>query len=113
MRAVTDEADVDPDLKQRNQKWAQALSVPYVEGFERALELDGVDIVSIGHEIERRADLATRAATAGKHLWIDKYIGATVEECDDVVERVEAAGVKSIVPSYVYGELVGRSRAAD
>ncbi len=111
VRAVTDEADVEPELKQKNQKWAQALNVPYVEGFDHALELDGVDIVSIGHEIERRADLAIRAAAAGKHLWIDKYIGATIEECDDVVERVEAAGVKSIVPSYVYGELVGRSRA--
>lgn len=109
--AVTDESDVEPELKSENEKRARELNVPYVEGFDRALQLDDVDIVSIGHEIERRADLAIRAAAAGKHLWIDKYIGATIEECDEVVKRVETAGVKSIIPSYVYGELVGRSRA--
>lgn len=109
--AVTDEADIEPELKALNQEAADELGVPYVEGFDRALEMDGVDIVSIAHEIERRADLAQRAAAAGKHLWIDKFIGATIEECDDVVAAVEAAGVKSIVAAYVYGELVGRSKA--
>ena len=107
--AVADEADVEPELKTLDQQWADQLGVPFVEGVDRALELPGVDIVSIGHEIERRADLIGRAATAGKHLWIDKFPGATIEECDAVVAAVEAAGVRAIVPSYTYGELARQS----
>ena len=80
------------------------------EGVDDALELEDVDIVSIGHEIERRAHLIARAAQAGKHVWIDKFLGASVAECDEVVDVVEAAGVVALVPSYTYGELVGRSR---
>ena len=109
--AVTDEVDIEPELKAVNKKWAQQLDVPYIEGVDRALERADVDILSIGHEIERRADLALRGAAAGKHLWIDKFIGASIDECDAVVKGVEAAGVKSIIPSYIYGELVRQSRA--
>ena len=109
--AVADEPDIEPELKALNQSWADELDIPYVEGVDRALEMNGVDIVSIGHEIERRADLAVRAAAAGKHLWIDKFIGANIEECDAVVAAVEHAGVRSIIPSYVYGELAAQARA--
>ena len=69
--AVADEVDIEPELKAVNQEWAQKLEVPYIEGVDCALERTDVDVLSIGHEIERRADLALRGAAAGKHLWID------------------------------------------
>ncbi|MEW6750705.1 MAG: Gfo/Idh/MocA family oxidoreductase [Candidatus Latescibacterota bacterium] len=109
--AVADFPDVEPALGALNREWAARLQVPYLEDIEAALGLAGVQIVSIGHEIERRADLAIRAARAGKHLWIDKFIGATVEECDAVVRAVAAAGVKAVVPSFAYGELLRQARA--
>ena len=108
--AVSDDENISPDLKKLNRKWARDLDVPYIEGVDHALELKGVDIVSIGHEIERRADLSLRAAAAGKHLWIDKFIGATIEECNTVVAGIDAAGVKSIVANYTYGELMCQSQ---
>ena len=110
--AVTDDTDIDPQLDQTNQSWADQLGVPYISGIDRALELSGVDVVSIGHEIERRADLICRAAGAGKHLWIDKFLGASLEECDTAVQAVEDAGIRAIVPSYAYGELVRRAEFA-
>ena len=110
--AVADESDIEPELKAANEHWAKELGVPYIEGVEKALERDGIDIVSIGHEIERRADLAARCATAGKHLWIDKYIGATMAECDTAVAAVEASGVHAIIPSFAYGQLVRQSLRA-
>ena len=106
--AVADEADISPDLRATNQRWARDLGVPYVEGVDAALARPDVDVVSIGHEIERRADLICRAARAGKHLWIDKFLGADLAECDRVVGAVEAAGVQAIVPSFAYGDLVHR-----
>lgn len=107
--AVTDEPDIDPDLMKMNRKWADELNVPYIDGVDAAYDRDDVDIVSIGHEIERRADLIKRAVSRGKRVWIDKFIGSTMEECDAVVEAVKVAGVATIVPSYTYGELAARS----
>ena len=103
--AVADEPDIEPELREADRQWANRLGVPYVEDIDQALALGGVDIVSIGHEIERRARLALRAAAAGKHLWIDKFLGADMPECDAVVAGIQAAGVKSIVPNYTYGQL--------
>ena len=110
--AVADDDDtIDDDLRQLNRHQAKKLGVPYVGRVEAALARDDVAIVSIAHDIERRADLATRAAAAGKHLWIDKFLGATLEECEAVCEAVSLSGVRAIVPSYHYGSLVQHALA--
>ncbi|MEE2657847.1 MAG: Gfo/Idh/MocA family oxidoreductase [Candidatus Latescibacterota bacterium] len=103
-----DDSDIEPYLRKLNRQWARELGIPYVEDVDDALALSGVDIVSIGHEIERRADLCTRSARAGRHLWIDKFLGASVEECDAVTAAVAESGICAIVPSYSYGSLVTR-----
>ena len=107
---VADDTDIDPYLKPLNRTWTEQLGVPCLEGIEAAVRRDEVDVVSIGHEIERRAEIARLAARAGKHLWIDKYIGANMRECRDVVEAVEGSGVTSILPSYVYNDFVNQSK---
>ena len=107
---MADEPDIDEELRSANADWATRLEVPYV-GVDQGLADERVDIVSIGHEIERRADLAQRAANAGKALWIDKFIGATVGECNAVVAAVDHADVCAIVPSFNYGELARQSLA--
>lgn len=109
--AVADDADIEEELAAANREWATRLGVPYLEGVDRGFEDDRVHIVSIGHEIEKRADLAQRAAAAGKALWIDKFIGATVAECNAVVAAVDGAGVCSIIPSFTYGELARQSQS--
>jgi len=111
--AVADSDDsIDDDLRHLNRRQASELGVPYVSGVPEALARDDVDIVSIAHDIERRAEFAQQAAAAGKHLWIDKFLGATLSECDAVVEAVAANNVRAIVPSYHYGSLVRQSLAA-
>lgn len=107
---VADDADIDPYLEPLNRSWAERLGVPCLEGIEAAVRRDEVDVVSVGHEIERRAEIARLAARAGKHLWIDKYIGANMRECREVVDAVDGSGVTSILPSYVYNDLVNQSR---
>ncbi len=107
---VADESEIHPDLEALNRRWAEQLKVPYFAGLDRALGEAAADLVSIAHEQERNAGLARRCAEAGKHLWIDKYLGATLDECDQLVAAVGASGVKSIVPSYAYSQLVEQSR---
>ena len=107
---VADDSDIDPYLKPLNQSWAERLDVPYHEGIDAAIRRAEVDIVSIGHEIERRAEIAMLAAGAGKHLWIDKYIGANMPECRSVVDAVDRSDVTTIIPSYVYNDLINQSK---
>ena len=107
---VADDEDIDPYLTPLNRSWADQLGVPYLEGIKAAVGRPEVDIVSIGHEIERRAEIAMTAADAGKHLWIDKFIGADMDECNAVVNAVDHSGVSTIVPSYVYNDLVNQCR---
>lgn len=107
---VADEPDIYPELDALNRQWAAQLGVPYIRGVEQALAHPGVELVSIAHEQERNAGLAQRCAEAGKHLWIDKYVGATLEECDRLARCVAAAGVKSILPSYAYSQLLEQCR---
>lgn len=107
-----DDGEIDEPLRQVNRRWARELGVPYLPAVEDGLRRGDVDIVSIAHEIERRSDFAVRAAGAGKHLWIDKFMGATVDECDAVVDAVAAAGVRALVPSFHYGSLVSHALQA-
>lgn len=107
---VADHPDIDPELHQFNQRWADELGVPYGEDIDRAIADPAVDIVSVGCEIEQRSELIVRAATAGKHLWIDKFPGATLAECEASTAAVESAGVQAIIPGYAYGELARQVR---
>lgn len=111
--AVADSDDcIDADLRALNRRHAEQLGVPYVPDVATALQRDDVDIVSIGHDIERRSELAQQAAAAGRHLWIDKFLGANLDECDAVVEAVDTHRVQAIVPSYHYSGLVQQALAA-
>lgn len=56
-----------------------------------------VDAVAIAVPPDIQATLATRAARAGKHLFLDKPIALTAQAADDLVAAVEAAGVASVV----------------
>ena len=111
--AVADEdGEIDEPLRQVNRRWARDLGVPYLPRVEDGLRREDVDIVSIAHEIERRSGLAVRAAAAGKHLWIDKFMGADIDECDAVVAAVADSGTRAIVPSFHYGSFVGHALQA-
>ncbi|MFG1664382.1 Gfo/Idh/MocA family protein [Streptomyces sp. Y7] len=59
--------------------------------------LADVDAVAVALPPAIQADLAARAARAGRHLLLDKPLAPTVEQGRAVVEAVTAAGVASVV----------------
>jgi predicted dehydrogenase len=69
--------------------------------------LDSVDAVAIlTHE---HGDIAEEAARRGKHLFVEKPLGYSIEECDRVITAARESGVKLMVgymrrfdPGYVY-----------
>jgi phthalate 4,5-cis-dihydrodiol dehydrogenase len=56
-----------------------------------------IDVVYIGTPHHLHRDHAMRAAEAGKHIIIEKPLGLTLMECDEVIAAVERSGVHLIV----------------
>ena len=59
--------------------------------------LADVDAVAVALPPSVQAELAVRAARAGRHLLLDKPLAPTVEQGRAVVDAVRAAGVASVV----------------
>ncbi|MEU8034258.1 Gfo/Idh/MocA family oxidoreductase, partial [Streptomyces sp. NPDC049099] len=59
--------------------------------------LADVDAVAVALPPSAQAELAVRAARAGRHLLLDKPLGVSVAEGRAVVEAAERAGVASVV----------------
>jgi predicted dehydrogenase len=59
--------------------------------------LEVVDAVAIAVPPDVQADLAVRAAAAGRHLLLDKPLALSLEQARRVVEAAEAGGVASVI----------------
>ena len=59
--------------------------------------LSGLDAVAFAVPPQVQAELATRAAGAGKHLLLEKPIATSVADAQRLVEAVDRAGVATVV----------------
>jgi len=59
--------------------------------------LADVDAVAVALPPDVQAELALRAAKAGKHLLLDKPLSFTVEDADEIVAAVDGGGLASVV----------------
>ena len=83
----------------RDLKKARAVAAPYGAAAYDDLEtaLSDVDAVAIAVPPDVQATLAVQAATAGKHLLLEKPLALRVGAADDVVRAAAAGGVASVV----------------
>ncbi|MGC5021615.1 Gfo/Idh/MocA family protein [Micromonospora sp. DT47] len=59
--------------------------------------LDACDAIAVALPPDVQADIAVRAATAGRHLLLDKPLALSLADADRVVAAAEASGVASVV----------------
>ncbi|WP_433394368.1 Gfo/Idh/MocA family protein [Micromonospora sp. KLBMP9576] len=59
--------------------------------------VEACDAVAVALPPDIQADIAVRAATAGRHLLLDKPLALSVADADRVVDAAQAAGVASVV----------------
>ena len=83
--------DEEPE---RGEKWAQELEVPFVADLAAVLAREDVDAVAVDAPTNRHAEVMVAAAQAGKHIFTEKVMALTLEECDRISEAVRKAGVK-------------------
>ena len=83
----------------RNQKAAADLAAAYgaTAHHDVAAFLDGLDGVAFAVPPNVQAALAITAASAGKHLLLEKPIATSAADADALVQAVEQAGVASVV----------------
>ncbi len=62
--------------------------------FRQAVEQDDIDAVIIVTPTFLHREIACAAAEAGKHIFLEKPMAITVEECHQINEAVAKAGVK-------------------
>jgi predicted dehydrogenase len=71
-----------------------------------------VDVVVIATPHTTHLPLALAAASAGKHIYLEKPMALSVAECDAILEAARAAGVRVSVASQArYNEISMRAKA--
>ena len=101
-------------MEPRGKEAAEQYGVPFYADIDRILELD-IDAVVVNVETNLHPEVMIAAARAGKHIFTEKALAITVEECDRIVAAVEQAGVKFMIslPSRCNPELLLAKKVVD
>lgn len=110
MVGLVDAADVPARRRELNAEMARSLEIPLLADLDEALWRPDVHVVSICADPQRRAPLIIRAAEAGKHLYLDKPLSATIEEADQIATAVRRSGVRNQMFSQVHNNATTRAR---
>jgi predicted dehydrogenase len=82
---------------QESQAGADALGRRAFADLEALLRAEDVQAVLIATPSDTHVDLAVLAASAGKHVFVEKPMALTVAECDAMIAAAERAGVTLMV----------------
>jgi 1,5-anhydro-D-fructose reductase (1,5-anhydro-D-mannitol-forming) len=85
--------DEDKSLGQRE---ATKYGLPFAEGLEDVLASD-IDGVIVTTPTSSHHQVLTAAAKAGKHIFTEKVVAATLKENNDIIKAVNKAGVKLVI----------------
>ena len=109
---VAEEPGQEVVIEERGRRLAAALNVPHTTNVRAALERPDIDAVSVCAEIERRGRLAEMVARSGKHLWMDKPLAPTLDQCDAIVAAAGGSETRSLVFSHLGAGYVRVARKA-
>jgi predicted dehydrogenase len=79
--------------KSQLDEFTSSFSVKGYTEYEDLLRHEDIDIVHIAAPVSELKDLAVMAAKAGKHMVLGKPMAMNIEEADQMVDAVQAAGV--------------------
>jgi len=83
----------DEDCK-RGEVWANELSVDFEKSIDKLLMREDVDAVVVDSPTCMHTDLMVKAAEAGKHIFTEKAMALTLEDCNKISQAVDKAKVK-------------------
>ena len=109
--AVADEPGLPEYREGLNRLLASELGVPYLT-LDDALARDDIHIVDNCADVERRGRVAVKAVEAGKHLFMDKPLAASVEDAHMMADAADRAGVVTQMFSQVTTSWARAAKAA-
>jgi len=89
----------DGDVE-RGQAAAAQYNVPFFASLDEVLSNPNVDGVIVTTPTVDHLDVMTRAARAGKHIFTEKVIAATVSEANQIMDVVRSTGITFVVNMY-------------
>jgi len=83
----------DDDIE-RGSAWAKELGVPFESDLDKALASADVDAVVVDAPTSEHRKVMVAAAEAGKHIFTEKALATTIEDCRIIAEAVKKSGIK-------------------
>lgn len=83
--------------REQLETFTRTFNVPGYTDYGELLERDDIDIVHISPPVSEIPECTIAAARAGKHIVLGKPMAMTVQQADEMVRAVEAAGVTCVV----------------
>ena len=78
----------------RGEAWAKELNVPFEPDLDKALARSDVDAVVVDAPTTHHKQVMVAAANAGKHIFTEKALATTVEDCKAIADAVKKNGIK-------------------
>ncbi len=83
--------------EQRGKKWAEKLGVPFEAHLTSVFRNEEIDAVIIETPTTQHKEVIIEAAKNKKHIFTEKVLALTVEDCNDIFEAVKENGVNLMV----------------
>lgn len=77
----------------RGRAFAEGLGVPFFEDYDEMLQKGGADAVCVCCETSLHKDVIIKAAQAGKHIFTEKVMCLSTQDCDAAAVEVAKSGV--------------------
>ncbi len=99
----------------RGKAMAEKLGCEYEKDLDKMLSRCDVDAVLCCAPTTQHKDLLIRCAKAGKHIFTEKALAPTVEECKEIAQAVKDSGIKFVIshPSLCGGAVQYAKKAMD
>lgn len=81
----------------RGEQWANELDVPFEADLDKVLSNPEIDGVIVNTPTNLHKEVIIKAAEHGKHIFTEKVLAFTVEDCEAIYDAVEKAGVHLMV----------------
>lgn len=77
------------EKSERGAEWAKELGCDFVADLDEILAREDVDAVCCCTPTTMHKDVMIRAAKAGKHIFTEKTLACTVDECEEIAKVIE------------------------
>jgi myo-inositol 2-dehydrogenase/D-chiro-inositol 1-dehydrogenase len=112
---IADEAGLPDRWATSSSDLAKSLGVSFTEDIGAFLGREDIDAICVASEYARHGQLALRALAAGKHVYLDKPMAITIDECREIAlaaAEAERRGAKLLTFSRFCASAVQQALSA-